>query len=109
MATKHRTREGKTRGQEEGSARREGAKHGRNVSSNGRHPKPSGGGREPQEMQGEKDEGSEEKRRGEMARRATATSGKNRKNGKRLGRSLRTHPQPENTTLSVPTMKDLPA
>ena len=33
----------------------------------------------------------------------------NRKNGKRLGRSLRTHPQPESTTLSVLSRKDLPA
>ena len=32
-----------------------------------------------------------------------------KKIGKRLGRSLRTHPQPESTTFSVPTMKDLPA
>ena len=36
---------------------------------------------------------------------------KKKKGGKekRLGRSLRPHPQPESTTLSVLTRKDLPA
>ena len=34
---------------------------------------------------------------------------KSREKGKRLGRSLRTHPQPESTTLSALTEKDLPA
>ena len=33
MATKHRTKEGKARGQAEGTARREGATHGRNVAA----------------------------------------------------------------------------
>ena len=34
---------------------------------------------------------------------------KRQRNEKRLGRSLRTHPQPEDTTLSVLSRKDLPA
>ena len=59
--------------------------------------------------QGKEDEGEEEKRGAKATRRATATSREEEKIGKRLGRSLRTHPQPESTTLSVPTMKDLPA
>ena len=51
--------------------------------------------------------------RGEEGDESDATRGgdveKSRKNGKRLGHSLRTHPQPEHTTLSVLSMKDLPA
>ena len=52
------------------------------------------------ERQGREDVGKEGKKGMKATRRATATSRKKVK-GKRLSRSLRTHPQPESTTLSV--------
>ena len=94
---------GRKREESEGNARQK-----RSAVTAG-HPKLGGEGKGAAVKHKERRTRGMRKRGGEYGSTRDGDDKKIGKIGKRLGLSLRTHPQPENTTLSVLSMKDLPA